>query len=751
MSSAAPPRPMSASPSRPASPPPGAGATIDPIKVLKKWKYVLAASVVVGMFVGVVGHFVWMYTYPLYVSGVTYEASPPENPDLLEASNVDEDAMERFMATQADRMLSPIILERVARDPRLLQEAPDWSKRYMQSDGLFDYQEAMQDLEDMASAHPVKGTNYVRLKVTWKKPADVAAIAGLLSEAYMKDLEQGRVLENNQRRDAIQRSINDFKKQIDNLSERRSRLIRDKEVTGIVEQATTTREKLSLIARERNNIALEMRSAEVQLNQMNKMIESEGGIRYSDTQRAMAENSPIVQQLKQTKELLEARLKELRRSGFLPEHREYKKVERQMEATEQQISVTMERQLAKIFDAEKDALETQLRQYQAQDADMASREEELSLTLQDLTRTIREINDISDEIKELNGALADRRRALQDIETTTSLDSASRMQVVEPARVPDLPAMPIIYIMIPLGALLATGLVGGVILAFEFLDQRVKSASDIVTMPGAKILGTVPLGDEDPTATGAFETVFRDADRSVVAEHFRQIRTGLLKQIEESGHKSCLFVSCMPGSGSTSMVANLALACAGVGRNVLLIDTNFRRPALHRVFGLDERPGLGDVLTGHAPAADAIQDVSGSTLHVMAAGSPEHRVFERLGTEPMSELLAALRPSYDLIFLDTSPAIVSGDAKALAQRCDATVLVTRAMAEKRGMVARIKNELNDAPAELLGVIVNGVRSAAGGYLKRNIRTSTAYHTAPSAGVVSGKKNGPEEKKGRGAA
>ena len=751
MSSAAPPRPTSPSPARSAPPPTGGGATIDPIKVLKKWKYVLMVAVVVGMVVGVIGHYVWMYTYPLYVSGVTYEASPPENPDLLEASNVDEDAMERFMATQADRMMSPIILESVARDPRLQQEAADWSKRYMQSDGLFDYQEAMQDLEDMASAHPVKGTNYVRLRVMWKKPVDVAAIARLLSEAYIKDLQQGRVLENNQRRDAIQRAINDFKKQIDNLSERRARLIRDKEVTGIVEQATTTREKLSLIARERNNVALEMRSIEVQLNQMNKMVESEGGIRYSDTQRAMAENSPIVQQMKQTKELLEARLKELRRSGFLPEHREYKKVERQIQATEQQITVTMERELARIFDSEKDALEMQLRQYQAQDADMASREEELSLTLQDLTRTIREINDISDEIKELNGALADRRRALQDIETTTSLDSASRMQVVESARVPDKPMMPVIYIMIPLGALVVTGLVGGAILAAEFLDQRVKSPSDLASMPGVKILGTVPLAEEAPTATGPFETVFRDADRSVVAEHFRQIRTILLKKLDEGGHKTCLFVSCMPGSGSTSVATNLALACAGVDRRVLLIDANFRRPALHRLLGLRERPGLGDVLAGEATDDSAIQSVSGGSLEVMAVGAPEHRVFERLGTQPMTELLARLTTRYDFIFIDTAPAVVSGDAFALAQRCDTAVLITRAMAEKRGMVGRIKNELNDTPAELLGLIVNGVRSAAGGYLKRNIRTSAAYHAPQDPdGIISEKKDQAKQK-GRGAA
>ncbi|USN99932.1 MAG: polysaccharide biosynthesis tyrosine autokinase [Phycisphaeraceae bacterium] len=753
MSSAAPPKPISPAPMRAGTAPTG-GPTIDPIKLLKKWKYVLMIAVVVGAVIGVIANYVWAFTYPFYDSTVTYEALAPEDPSLIQkSSDADEKEMERFMATQADRMLSDTILESVARDPRLLNEAPAWSKQYGQSDGTFDWRNAMEDLKDLAGAHAVNGTNYIRLKVTWKKPEDAAAIASLLSDAYTKDLTQLKSTDNNLRRDAVQRSINDFKQEIDSLTERRGRLIRDQEVTGIVEQATTTREKLSIIAKERNNITLEMRNIEVLLDQMNEMIKSEGGVRYSDSQRALAENSGIVQNMKATKEQYEAHLKQLRRSGFLPSHRECKQTQALVDATEQQISVTIERELKKIFDAEKDAYETQLRQYQAQDADMAGQEQKLTTTLQDLTRTIREINDISDQIRQLNEAMADRRKDLEDIDVTSSLASASRIAVVERPRIADHMTMPKIYLMIPLGMVLVTGLVGGVIFAAEFLDQRVKSASDVATMPRTKLLGTIPLADEDPTASSRFETIFRDAQKSVVAESFRQIRTGLLKRMDEAGNKTCAVVSCMPGSGSTSVVANLGLACASVDRKVLLVDANFRRPGLHRVLGLDERPGLGDVLAGDRSIDDVIQTVAGSEgLQVITAGSPERRVFERLGTQPMTELLAELTARYDLIFLDTAPAVVSGDAKALAQRCHASILVTRAMAEKRGMVARINNELNDAPAELLGVIVNAVRSAAGGYLKGNIRTSAAYHNGPAASAKGSAKGGPAEgEKERGAA
>ena len=734
MSSAVPPRPNQSNPApRPMAPPPSGGSSmpvIDPIKLLKKWKFVLVASVAVGGVLGFIGNFVWARTYPIYDSVVTYEALPPQDASLITSKTIDGDAIEQFMATQADRMLSSIILQRVAEDPRLKDAAPNWSKRFEQSDGTFNYQEAMVELEKRVSARPVGGTYYVRMKVSWKIPDDVAGMARLLREAYMSDLEKMLSIENGLDRATIQTAIDNIKREIQNLTERRTRLIRDEEITGLAEQQTTTRERLSLIARERNNLALELRSMETQLERMNEMVKSEGGIRYSDTQRQIVESSPIVQQMKSNLEFLETKLMELRRTGLMPSHREYKQIENQIAATEQRLSITKERELAKLFDAEKDFLESSLAQSRAQDADMISREEDLEILLQDMTRTITEINDITDQIEAMNQSLASRRSSLEDIQTATSGASASRMVVREPERTADRATLPKLMMMVPLGIILVTGLTSGLILAVEFLDQRVKSPADLAAMPRTKILGTIPLADEDPAVKGHFDTVMRDAHRSVVAESFRQIRTSVLKRFGDNGHRTCMVFSGMPGSGATSVTANLGFACSGVGRNVLIIDANFRRPKMHKLFGLREGPGLGDVLAGDATLDSAVQTIeseSGS-LHVLTSGSASNRVFERLGTQAMTELLSIAGSKYDITFIDTAPAIVAGDASSLAQRCDASILVTRAFSETRGMVARVKNEFSDTPAELLGVIVNAVRSSAGGYMKRNIKTSTDYHS-----------------------
>jgi capsular exopolysaccharide synthesis family protein len=159
---------------------------------------------------------------------------------------------------------------------------------------------------------------------------------------------------------------------------------------------------------------------------------------------------------------------------------------------------------------------------------------------------------------------------------------------------------------------------------------------------------------------------------------------------------------------------------------VLIIDANFRRPSLHRIMGLQESPGLADLLAGRRELDAVVQATSTPNLDLLSAGSKEVRVFERLSAQSMSELLTVARARYDIVLIDVAPVVVAGDAMGLAQKCDATVLVVRANAEKRGMVARVRNELSDTRSEFLGVVVNGVRSAAGGYMKGNIKAAAEY-------------------------
>jgi Mrp family chromosome partitioning ATPase len=92
----------------------------------------------------------------------------------------------------------------------------------------------------------------------------------------------------------------------------------------------------------------------------------------------------------------------------------------------------------------------------------------------------------------------------------------------------------------------------------------------------------------------------------------------------------------------------------------------------------------------------------------------------------MDEVLAQAKQSYDIVLLDSPPAIVAGDAMVLAAKVDATVLVVRAFQEQRGLVSRLCSQLNDMPSQLVGIVLNRPRNTAGGYFRKNYEVMASY-------------------------
>jgi capsular exopolysaccharide synthesis family protein len=307
-----------------------------------------------------------------------------------------------------------------------------------------------------------------------------------------------------------------------------------------------------------------------------------------------------------------------------------------------------------------------------------------------------------------------------------------RVRIVRQAVTPTEVSFPNLRVMLAMGVILVTGLVGGLIVLRELLDQRVRGPSDLSMINRLSVLGVIPDAATDPARPKAVETSFRDAPMGVMSEAFRQVRAPLIKRMDQAGHRSLLVIGGMPESGATTVAANLAQAAASSDERVLLIDANMRRPAVHKVFKTADKPGLSDVLAGQVKLADAVQS-AGENLWVLTAGTPALRgLTERLASETMSRLLAEAGAQYERIFVDAPPAIVSGDGLNLANRCDATVLVVRALQEKRGLVARLRGMFGEARSEFLGVIVNAVRPSAGGYMRGNIQATHEYQKATAA-------------------
>lgn len=277
-----------------------------------------------------------------------------------------------------------------------------------------------------------------------------------------------------------------------------------------------------------------------------------------------------------------------------------------------------------------------------------------------------------------------------------------------------------------LGLLL--GIVLGLGLAFlrEALDTRVRSADDVAHQLGLPLLGR--LGEPARRLRRRKDLAMLAAPSGQNAEAFRVLRTNLEFVNLERRASTIMVTSAVEGEGKSTTIANLALALARAGRDVVLVDLDLRRPSLDRFFGLEDQAGLTDVALGHIPLDRAVAPIAFTNspganpnglngggksvdgfLRVLPSGPVPPAPGEFVGSGIVSELLARLAPTADIVLLDAPPLLHVGDAMTLSAKVDGLLLVTRLDRIRRPMLREVARLLDVSPATKLGVIVTGAK------------------------------------------
>ncbi len=194
---------------------------------------------------------------------------------------------------------------------------------------------------------------------------------------------------------------------------------------------------------------------------------------------------------------------------------------------------------------------------------------------------------------------------------------------------------------------------------------------------------------------------------SFVAEQFRSLRARLESLAAERPMRTIAVTSAMPGEGKTTAALNLALVTSmSVGRRVLLVDCDLRRPKVHVALGLQPECGLAEVLAGDAPLERAVMKVDGTNLEVLPVRGTPSNPSELLGSERMRTLVEELARSYDQIIFDTPPTLAMPDAKTVCELVDGVVFVVRADETPQDDVAAALDILDRR--RILGMVLNGV-------------------------------------------
>lgn len=730
------PKATTGQPTQPASRPPAGGsgggaptgiggAAIDPIKLLMKYKYILAGAAGVGMVLGVIAYFLLLRFSPVWTSAVIFQTYTPSS-NVVQVTNTNEsqNEIERFMLTEARQMTREDVLNRVANNPALIREAPNWTAQFEEG-GKLNTIATVKQLQEVARARIVPGTRLIELSASCRWREDATALAKLLKEAYMTELRRVGNMSTQTTRDQLQAQIEKLSTEQRDLQARREAMLRDANLTTIAEQGSEILQRLYILNSRILEAQNENQMKAVAIKQLQDQLDNPAGIQYTDQIKMEVEQDPIVINIKQMIQTTEADLKGMLMRGMTREHREYKRGDSMLQGMNQNLAQAREEGMRKKFDSNLEQLKMMVQALESQERDMTKQRDELSEKQQAAARALVQVKDLDDRIANIQRSASTYKEQLGTATMLAELPTTIRVVVASDEKLPREVSSPKLMVILPAAMLGVVGLVSALILAIELMDSRVKGPADIALMPRTRLLGWIPDASEDPAGSGAIETTFRDRPKGVIAENYRQIRSVIAKRMTQAGHKSLVVISGMPGSGSTSVLCNMALSWAAADKKVAIIDANFRRPGVHRVFALRETPGLADILSG-GNLDEAIQHTADARLDLISAGSREKRVFEMFSSERFSHLLAELKARYDLVLIDVAPALVASDSFAIANRCDASCLVVRAMGEKRGLVGRLRNDLNDAKSEFLGVVVNAVKPSAGGYIRGNMRATHEY-------------------------
>lgn len=201
---------------------------------------------------------------------------------------------------------------------------------------------------------------------------------------------------------------------------------------------------------------------------------------------------------------------------------------------------------------------------------------------------------------------------------------------------------------------------------------------------------------------------------SYVAEQFRALRGRIDALASQRPIRTLCVSSPLAGEGKTTASINLATVTAmSVGRRVLLIDCDMRRPKVHQSLGLRPEAGLAEVLTHEVSLEQAVIKVEGMNLDVLAVRGRPANPSELLGSPAMRELVEEATARYDRVILDTPAALGVPDTKAVAEICDGVIVVVRADYTSQQDVEAALDILDRR--RLLGLVLNGAAVERGRY------------------------------------
>jgi capsular exopolysaccharide synthesis family protein len=273
---------------------------------------------------------------------------------------------------------------------------------------------------------------------------------------------------------------------------------------------------------------------------------------------------------------------------------------------------------------------------------------------------------------------------------------------------------PIMERFLGMGALLGAMAGLGIAYLIEMADRSFRKPEDIIREFGVPIMGHIPFMTEQRMKISADGNKF---DRSAItvhlprsrpAEAFRAIRTAVCFSAMAGERRVISVTSPAAGDGKSTLALNLAVSLAQSGKRTVLLESDLRRPKVHKLTGVDNKVGIVDLLRNGAEIEAAVQGTQVPDLFIIPCGSRPKDPAELLARPEYERLLEDLRSRFDYVIVDTPPILAVTDPAGVAARVDGVIVCMRLSRHTRDLGKRTIDSLRDIGATVSGVVINGV-------------------------------------------
>lgn len=194
--------------------------------------------------------------------------------------------------------------------------------------------------------------------------------------------------------------------------------------------------------------------------------------------------------------------------------------------------------------------------------------------------------------------------------------------------------------------------------------------------------------------------------KSPISEQYRTIRTNVQYSSVDKEIKTLIVTSSGPAEGKSTTVANLAVVFAQLGKKVLLVDADLRKPTVHRTFGVNNLFGFTTVLTKQATLGSTVLETDEKDLYILTSGPVPPNPAELLSSKSMEQFIEEAKEQFDYVLFDTPPLLAVADPQILANKVDGSIYVVYSGKTEIDQAKKAKELLENAQSKLVGVVLN---------------------------------------------